>query len=663
MIGKVLGNRYEIVEKIGGGGMALVYKAKCRLLNRYVAIKILRKEFTNDEEFITKFDRESQAAASLSHPNIVNVYDVGVEDNIYYIVMEYVKGKTLKDLIVQKKKLNIDESIEIAIQIADGLNHAHINGIIHRDVKPHNILITEDGRAKVTDFGIARAATSATVTNTNSVLGSVHYFSPEQARGGYTDEKSDIYSLGIVMYEMVTGKLPFQGDSPISVALKHVQENICSPKIINESIPRSFENIIMKCVKKDQSLRYNNARELLKDLKRCRDLDDNDFVDIDNNIDSPTIIIPAVKDGEIMSSKVSRMSNNSKNKRDKKDNKKNNKNNKKSSRFITIVAVFAALLLAAILAGGYFIIKINDYLTLEEVIVPDVRGSHVDEARSNIEKLGLKFEIRREEYSSEYEANHVISQEVRPGTKRKVDNPVYVVVSIGEKLVVVPNFENEYEPDIDIELEKANLKRGPDEYIYSDKIAKGIIISQSLEPSSEVPENSVITFVISSGPEISTVLMPSFIGSSFNEAKRDIVDLGLVVGEPEYRSNDEYPLDTVIDQSIPAGTEVEENEMVSLILSLGPEDNGSTDGSNTGDGSSVEKTMLLAISLPQNKEKVEVKVKKIQGLQSAVVYNQVHETKEGDIWVPVSGNGKITFKVFFDGAEFFQQVVDFEEGN
>ena len=212
MIGTVLGGRYEIIEKIGGGGMALVYKAKCRLLNRYVAIKILRDEFINDEDFINKFKRESQAAASLSHPNIVNIYDVGVDEkdghSIHYIVMEYIKGKTLKEIIREKGKLTLDETVDYSIQIAEALEHAHRNHIVHRDIKPHNIMVTEDGRIKVTDFGIARAATASTVTNTSNVIGSVHYFSPEQARGGYTGEKSDIYSLGIVMYEMITGKVP-----------------------------------------------------------------------------------------------------------------------------------------------------------------------------------------------------------------------------------------------------------------------------------------------------------------------------------------------------------------------------------------------------------------------------------------------------------------------
>jgi serine/threonine protein kinase len=250
LIGRVLGKRYEIVERIGSGGMSQVYKARCSLLNRYVAVKVLRPEYTSDENFIRKFRRESQAAASLSHQNIVSVYDVGVDDEVHYIVMEYIEGKTLKQLIQEKGRLSPAETAEIAQQICKALVHAHKNHIIHRDIKPHNILVTKDGVAKVTDFGIARAVTASTVTNSGNVIGSVHYFSPEQARGGFIDEKSDLYSLGIVIYEMITGQVPFEGESPISVALKHLQEPVKPPGKVVEDIPPGLEQIIMKAIEK-----------------------------------------------------------------------------------------------------------------------------------------------------------------------------------------------------------------------------------------------------------------------------------------------------------------------------------------------------------------------------------------------------------------------------
>lgn len=658
LIGKVLGNRYEIVEKIGGGGMALVYKAKCRLLNRYVAIKILRDEFINDEGFIAKFKRESQAAASLSHPNIVNVYDVGVEDDIYYIVMEYVKGKTLKDLIKQKGKLYISEAINIAIQIADALSHAHANHIVHRDIKPHNILMTEDGRAKVTDFGIARAATSATMTNTSSVIGSVHYFSPEQARGGYTDEKSDIYSLGIVMYEMVTGKLPFQGDSPISVALKHVQENVLSPKILEASVPHNFESIIMKCVKKDQSLRYSNTRELLKDLRKCKMSDVGDFIKLDDVHDSPTRIIPAVKDDDIMSKNGPRSS---------RKKEKSNKNEIKNKRLITIAAVLSALLVSGILIGGFFISQLRQFLIKEEIVVPDVVGMSRELAREEVESLGLIYEEIGEKFSSEYEAGYVIEQDVKPGVKRKVDNPIKVLISKGQELVIVPNLIYDIKSDVRIELSGIDLIEGTYDYQPSDK-PRDTIIDQDPKPGEEVPTDTVINFVVSEGPEISTVIMPNLVDTNVEEAKREIIALNLVPGEIKYEENDKYSEDKVISQSVPANTEVEEGEFVGLIVSLGPpitenpedtEDPGDTPGDDT-----TEKTAPIFITeLPKEKEEVEVKIIRISLNETKTVYKQVHKVSDAPFTVTVSGTGRAFFRVFFDDVEQMTTEINFEEDN
>ena len=278
--GRLLGNRYEIIEKIGSGGMATVYKAKCHVLNRYVAIKILRDEFTTDEEFIKRFEVEAQSAASITHPNIVSVYDVGVDGNLYYIVMELIKGKTLKEIIIEERgPLPWKWSVNIAIQIASALEIAHRNHIIHRDIKPHNIIITEDGVAKVTDFGIAKAVSNSTITAFGTTIGSVHYFSPEHARGGFTDEKSDLYSLGVVMYEMLTGKVPFDADTPVSVALKHMQEEPRLAKEVNPNIPLAVNDVIMKALKKDSTLRYQSATEMLIDLRRALKEPSGDFVD------------------------------------------------------------------------------------------------------------------------------------------------------------------------------------------------------------------------------------------------------------------------------------------------------------------------------------------------------------------------------------------------
>ena len=286
--GKLLGGRYEIIEKIGTGGMATVYKAKCLVLKRFVAVKVLRDEFTTDEEFIKRFNVEAQAVASLTHPNIVSVYDVGHEGNLYYIVMELVKGKTLKEIIVEDGALGWKWSVKIAMQIASALETAHRNNIVHRDIKPHNIIITEDGVAKVTDFGIAKAVSNSTITAFGTTIGSVHYFSPEHARGGFTDARSDLYSLGVVMYEMVTGRVPFDSDTPVSVALKHMQEEPIEPIKIKSELPQSVNDIIMKAMRKDANERYQSATEMIKDLELALKHPEEQFVSAPIGGDFPT---------------------------------------------------------------------------------------------------------------------------------------------------------------------------------------------------------------------------------------------------------------------------------------------------------------------------------------------------------------------------------------
>ena len=315
--GKLIGNRYEILEKIGNGGMATVYKAQDQILKRYVAVKVLRDEFTTDEEFIRRFNTEAQSAASLTHPNIVSIYDVGNEGNIYYIVMELIQGKTLKQIIDEDGVLPWKWSIDIASQIASALETAHKNNIVHRDIKPHNIIITEDGVAKVTDFGIAKAVSNSTITAFGTTIGSVHYFSPEHARGGYTDAKSDLYSLGVVMYEMLTGRVPFDADTPVSVALKHMQERPIEPIKLNPAIPYSVNKIIMKAMEKDLNLRYQSATEMLRDLNMALKDPDGDFVQTGSNDMAYTQRIDAITDEDLNRNNDSNRNNKGKKKKGK----------------------------------------------------------------------------------------------------------------------------------------------------------------------------------------------------------------------------------------------------------------------------------------------------------------------------------------------------------
>ncbi|MTI67593.1 MAG: Stk1 family PASTA domain-containing Ser/Thr kinase [Firmicutes bacterium] len=649
MIGKILGNRYEIVEKIGGGGMAFVYKAKCRLLNRYVAIKILRPEFTNDEEFINKFRRESQSAASLSHHNIVNIYDVGSEDNVYYIVMEYVKGKTLKKLIREKGKLSPKRVINIAIEIAEALNHAHENHIVHRDIKPHNIMVTDDGRIKVTDFGIARAASTSTVTNTSNVIGSVHYFSPEQARGGYTDAKSDIYSLGIVMYEMLTGRVPFEGESPISIALKHIQEDIIPPGEIDKNIPKSIDNIVRKAVKKDQSLRYNSSDEILKDLRKAKQFVNEDIVEFKDYNNSPTRVIPAIKDDMI----------DNKEKKDKKNEKgKNKKNN--SKKLITIFAIVAALIFTGVIAGGYLIVK--DYLIVEEVKVPNLVGKSLENATKDIEKVGLKLEIEDRKHSNTIKKGYIIEQSEPLGANLKVDSTVRVVVSEGPDLVKTPKLVGNMSNEAEILLSEVGLKKGEITYEASDDYPIDVVIKQNPPPQEMLEKGSEIDYVISSGPEKKYIPMPDLVGLTEQDAKRRLISKGFLVGEIKYKANNDIPEGLVSWQSYPVGTEVEKNTTINLEISTGSSEsdkNKENEAKDKPNDTSVE----LTIKLPDDDKEVKVDVYKEQNDKKELIYSKKHKSNEESIKVPISGKGTVKYIVYFNGEKKDEVEYNFKEDN
>ncbi|HLR34234.1 MAG TPA: Stk1 family PASTA domain-containing Ser/Thr kinase [Tissierellales bacterium] len=573
MIGKVLGGRYEIKEKVGGGGMGIVYKARCRLLNRFVAVKVLREEFVSDEQFIKNFRKESQAAASLSHPNIVGIYDVGVEKgeehDIHYIVMEYVDGKTLSEVIKEKGRLSPKETIDYSLQIAEALEHAHKNQIIHRDIKPHNIMVTKDGRIKVTDFGIARAATSSTLTATSSVVGSAHYFSPEQARGGFTDEKSDIYSLGIVMYEMITGSVPFNGDSPISIALKHVQEEVTPPSEINSDVPQGIEAIINKCLRKNSVERYKDARELIADLNKVKYSDGKEVV-VDDISESLTQIIPAITDDDLkgVEGKTDREKKDKEEGKEKikdkdKDEPKKNKGNKKY--------VLLGVLLAFLLATGMFIgvTRARD-LFAKEVEVPDLVGRNEDEAKKLAEDLGLVFKVKESKYSSEFSEGYIISQSEKPGKLLKEGYPIEVVVSKGKKLIEVPDLKNRNVDEIKDILKDAGLKDGSIDYRYSDSVPANIVMEQDPNPYTEVPEDTVVNVIVSKGPERVTVTMPNLIGQNIKDAKNAIIAAGLAVGEVIPKESKQYSKDIVIWQNYQAGGQVNKNTVVTLHVSSGP---------------------------------------------------------------------------------------------
>lgn len=639
MIGKILGERYEIIEQIGGGGMAFVYKAKCNLLDRFVAIKVLKDEFVNDEEFVRKFRRESQAAASLSHPNIVNIYDVGVEKDgekqIYYIVMEYIKGKTLKEIINEEKALSIDTTLNYTIQIADALEDAHKNGIVHRDIKPHNIMITEDNRVKVTDFGIARAATSSTVTTRSDVLGSVHYFSPEQARGGYTDEKSDIYSLGIVMYEMITGKLPYEGESPITVALKHVQEEIVPPREINREIPIGLEKIILKAVEKRQADRYNNISEMLKDLKTIKIDGGLNSLEDTSDFDSHTKIIPAIdiKDDNMASKK----------------NKKNNGGKKE-----IILGIVLAFLVVAI--AYYAVTRVNDFFVSEEVLVPYVIGLQEEEAREKTLERGLEFHVMDRVSNVEYNVGEVIFQSVDADYKVKKGYRIDVIISEGKELLPVPSFVNLSFSDAEREITNAGFKVGTSDYENSDTIPIDVVMEQNPSVGDLVEPNTRINLIISKGEEITYVNMEKLIGMNIEDAKAKLKSLDLEVGETKEEPNEEFEKNIVFWQSYEVGSELETKTAVDLYYSSGPvetdeeeEGEGEEEGENGDNSELVEGPIIFNLTpLQDQDETVIVIIKKQDGIETEV-YNKTHNVNDGEIVISLQGKVGAQFDIYYNG--------------
>ena len=504
----VLGNRYEIIKKIGDGGMAFVYEAKDRLLNRTVAVKVLRPEFVDDEEFLGKFKREAEAVASLSHPNIVNVYDVGEDGKVHYIVMELVEGQNLKDIIKNEGTLDEYTALDITKQIAKALGAAHKKGIIHRDIKPHNILISNEGRlVKVTDFGIAKAVSSSTMTSTGSIIGSVHYFSPEQAKGKYVGNTTDLYSLGIVLYEMIIGRVPFRGDSPISIALQHINDEIEFTQEEKVAIPQSVRNIIKKLTSKSSDDRYQGADELIEDIEYIEKNIDLDFIkEYDNyatkKIDESEITKAINQNMNKASTKIDD---------DEEDEdivrrtpkRRNNKNKKedspKTKRMLKIAAVVLTLiLLAQIFLFAKFFLS-GKSQKVEQGITPAFRNLTLSQAERLAEKVGAKVRVRLEEYSTEVEEGKIISQAPQANMPINEGDTITVVISKGNKEVDVPSLVGRTIGEAETILKDAKLNVNY-KFEYSDTYTKDTVISQSPSLGS-IDIGGTVTIVVSKGPQ------------------------------------------------------------------------------------------------------------------------------------------------------------------
>jgi serine/threonine protein kinase len=626
--GKIIGNRYEVLEKIGIGGMATVYKAKDNILKRNVAVKVLRDEFTTDEEFIKRFNTEAQAAASLTHPNIVSIYDVGHEDNLYFIVMELIQGKTLKQIITEDGVLPWKWSINIAIQIASALEIAHKNNIVHRDIKPHNIIITEDGVAKVTDFGIAKAVSNSTITAFGTTIGSVHYFSPEHARGGYTDAKSDIYSLGVVMYEMMTGRVPFDADTPVSIALKHMQEKPVEPIKLNPSIPYAVNKIIMKAMQKEVALRYSSATEMLKDLNAALKNPDGNTVMPDQNIEnSYTQRIPTIQGGEKMNQKE----------------KKVNAFFKKHKKAIMIAIIVLIVILIPVI-GFYGTQAILNVGRAKDVKLPNLVGKTIEEAEQELNKSKLKIE-KKEEFNSEIEVGKIISQNppfIENHTVKE-NSTVEVVVSKGTEMTKVPKIIGmEYE-EAEEEIKKYNLQAEKIDKV-SKTVEKGIVIEQEPAENTEIKAGEKVKIYVSCGNGLKQIVTQYVIGKTEKDAKELLTKDGLeveVVNEEDTTKENGI----VLKQSIEAGKTVDEGTKIIITVNKIAE-------IKTGKIDINLKSITGGIKLDAEGNEINpeatVTVKVTSAGKEETVYNEKHRKDTSTIIFDVKGVGTITIKVYVD---------------
>ncbi|HHY23833.1 MAG TPA: Stk1 family PASTA domain-containing Ser/Thr kinase [Clostridiaceae bacterium] len=573
MESNVLGNRYELIEKIGGGGMALVYKARCRLLNRFVAVKILREEFTGDEEFVKRFEIEAQSAASLSHPNIVPIYDVGNENNIFYIVMEYIDGITLKEYIVRNGPLDWKDAVRIAIQICSAIEHAHSKQIIHRDIKPQNILMTQDGIAKVTDFGIARAVTSSTITMVGSTIGSVHYFSPEQARGGYIDEKSDLYSLGIIMYEMITGKMPFDGESPVAIALKHIQDKPIQPIDLNKDIPRALNDIIMKAIKKEQSGRYQTATEMSEDLYRVFKEPNGDFAEDNGTDENPTRRIKAIDEYELMGEEDYTI----------KQGKKVKKKKKKADKISIILAVIISLFVIGIFSYiGYTVIVSSMSPETKKFVVKNYEGKNFYDIVDELKEANIDV-VENWVYDDTTDKDIIISQSVEPSSEFKMTgyNTIEFKISKGPHLVEVPDLSGEPIIEAEIALQQIFSLKPKIVDEYSEIFPAGHVIGTYPDANEKVKPDTEIIIYKSIGPEIKQTTVPDLTNKTYAEAQTDLSDANLRVGNlfPEDRSpgnakiiKQEPTAGEVVDQETAVNMYFEQAKYVSIPIRLNDPD-------------------------------------------------------------------------------------------
>lgn len=619
LVGTVLENRYEILEMIGSGGMATVYKAKCRVLNRYVAIKVLKDSLKYDSDVVKRFNAESRAAACLSHPNIVQVYDVSEKGGLDYIVMEYIDGITLKDYIAKRGALHWEEACNFAVQIGRALECAHKNHIIHRDIKPHNVLLTKDGMLKVADFGIAQATTTETIVAGNSNMGSVHYISPEQGRGGYTDERSDIYSLGVVLYEMLTGTLPFDGGNAVSIAIMKLEKEPIDCRIVNPDIPDAVGRITMKAISKEQHSRYQTASEMVADLEG---ITKNTKTIGENKEDSEKFDTIRIEGGEVRMTK----------------DRKRRRKSAKNGVIMLILAIAAVFLIGfgtySFMSGGR-----------QEYQVPELTDMTVEEAEKALEEANLRLDDNIEfEASEEVEEGHIIKQ--NPGANQYVrkNRKIKITVSSGlsEGDIEIPQVEGLLDIEAEDRLLDAHLNVKVEEK-EDDTVVKGYVISQSPKSKTKVSKGYTVTIYVSKGKgEDEQIVVPKLTGYTKAQAEALLEQKGLTLGTVTEEVNSAEK-DTVIAQNPSANTGVVKGSSVSFTVSKGP---------------APLKRKTFIVTIPDDSPDI-VHIKVVAN--GKIIHDKDHAKSEEtvDIAVQASEDAKVPVQAYIDGKLVVEKTISF----